>query len=358
MDPLTHALSGALLARAVSPTVQGAALRESRLFGPRVPLRQVLIVGLTAAALPDVDIVLTLVSELAYLRGHRGVTHSLVMLPLWSLLLGGLFALLFRRRDAWRRYSWLAAGGIAIHIAGDWITQFGTMLLAPMSDARFGLGSVFIIDLVFTGLIVAGLAVSALLPRSRLPAWTALALLALWIGVTVVGRNEALAVGRDYARQQGISTVLVDAAPRPASPFNWTVIVFDGADYHVAHLNTRRKETLPANADDNFVRRYSAPYAPAHLAHWTRLSMFGDDAAAAALAREAWNQPDFAFFRWFAMFPLLYAVDRGQQTCVWFHDLRFTFPGRDRGPFVYGMCDGSGWSAWSFDESGHRSVSR
>ena len=24
-----------------------------------------------------------------------------------------------RRRDAWRRYSWLAAGGVAIHIAGD-----------------------------------------------------------------------------------------------------------------------------------------------------------------------------------------------------------------------------------------------
>jgi len=362
VDPLTHALSGALLARAVSPSADRAASDdaisgESRLFGPRVPLHQALIVGLTAGVFPDVDIVLRLVSDLTYLRGHRGVTHSLLVLPFWSLLIGGLFALLFRRRDAWRRYSWLAVGGIAIHIAGDWITQFGTLLLAPLSNARFGLGSVFIIDLVLTGIIVAGLAVSALLPRSRLPAWTALALLFLWIGVTVVGRNEALAVGRDYAQRQGITAVLVDAAPRPASPFNWTVLVFDGIDYHVAHLNTRRTEPLLAMADDNFIRRYSAPYAPAALARWTRMPMFGDDAVS-QLARDAWKQPDFGFFRWFAMFPLIYDVDRGQQTCVWFHDLRFTFPGRERPPFVYGMCHGSGWSAWSLDDAGRRPVRR
>jgi len=358
LDPLTHILSGALLARAVSPPAGRATAREERIFGPRVRVWQALIVGAGAAAFPDIDIVLRLFGDLTYLLGHRGVTHSLVMLPLWSLLIGGIFALLFRRHDAWRRYSWLAAGGIAIHIAGDWITQFGTMLLAPLSDARFGLGSVFIIDLVLTGIIVAGLALSALRPRSRLPASAALALLVSWIGVTVVGKNEAIALGRDHAQRQGIAAVFVDAAPRPASPFNWTVLVFDGASYHVAHLNTRRTEPLHATADDNFIHRYSAPYAPAHLAQWTRLPMFGDDAANAALAREAWEQPGFGFFRWFAMFPLLYAVDRGQDSCAWFHDLRFTFPGRELSPFIYGMCHGSGWSAWSLDEAGRRPVTR
>jgi inner membrane protein len=352
MDTLTHALSGALLARAASPPAgRTPSDRELRVFGPRVPVWQALTVGFVAATFPDSDVVLRLVSDIAYLRGHRGVTHSLLLLPLWALLLGQLAALAFGRRDARRRYAWLAAAAIAIHIAGDWITQFGTMLLAPLSDARFGLGSVFIIDLVLSGVVVAGLLASALLPRSRLPALAALALLPLWVGVTVVGRNEAIEAARSYARQHGIPAVLVDAAPRPASPFNWTALVFDGVDYHVAHLNTRREQPLPATADDGFIRRFSAPYAPARMARWERLPKFGHDAAAAALAREVWNHPDFGFFRWFAMYPLVHAVADGDEPCVWYRDLRFAFPGRERVPFLHGMCrgDGGGWSLAALD---------
>lgn len=353
MDTLTHALSGALLARAVTPGAAAAPAspRESRLFGPRVPVWQAVVVGLVVASFPDGDVVLKWVSDLAYLRGHRGVTHSLVMLPLWATLLGFVAAAAFRRRDAWRRYSWLAAASIGIHIAGDWITQFGTMLLAPFSDARFGLGSTFIIDLVISGIIVAGLLASALLPRTRVPALVALALLPAWIGISVIGRNEALAIGRDYAQRQGIAAPQIDAAPRPASPFNWTVFVFDGRDYHVAHVNTRRTEPLVAGADDNFIRRFSAPYAPAHLARWQRLPKFGD-AGNAALAREVWEHPEFDFFRWFAMFPLVHAVENGDRTCVWFRDMRFQFPGRDNVPFRYGMCRDSGrdWVRFALDD--------
>jgi inner membrane protein len=361
VDTLTHALSGALLGRAMSPAAQGAASpRELRFFGPRVPVWQAVAVGFVAAAFPDGDFVLKWVSDLAYLRGHRGVTHSVLMLPLWSLLLGVAAAALFRRRRAWLRYSWLAGAAIAIHIAGDWITQFGTMLLAPVSDRRFGLGSTFIIDLVFSGIIVAGLVGCALLPRSRLPAYAALALLPAWVGVGLLGKGEALAIAREYARDKGIEAVSIDAAPRPASPFNWTVFVFDGADYHVAHLNTRRLQPLVAGHDDNFIRRFSAPYAPAHLARWERLPKFGNGDGEAALAREVWEHPDFAFFRWFAMFPLLHSVQNDTRTCVWYRDLRFVYPGRDTEPFRYGMCrdQGRDWVRYALDDVAGRAMLR
>jgi inner membrane protein len=178
------------------------------------------LLGTVAATFPDSDVVLKFVSDLAYLRGHRGVTHSLLMLPLWSLLFGALAALAFRNRAGLPRYAWLAAAAIGIHIAGDWITQFGTMLLAPVSDARFGLGSTFIIDLVLSGIIVAGLLGSALLHRSRAPSLLALALLPGWIGVNLVGKGEAIAFARDWAARNDIAAVAIDASPRPASPFN------------------------------------------------------------------------------------------------------------------------------------------
>ncbi|MFM2398482.1 MAG: hypothetical protein RL341_639, partial [Pseudomonadota bacterium] len=245
MDTITHALSGALLARAVTarPT-QAPSANELRWFGPRVPVWQAMTVGLVAAAFPDSDAVLKYVSDLAYLRGHRGVTHSVTMLPLWALLLGGILALLFRRRDAFKRYTWLAGASIAIHIAGDWITQFGTMLLAPFSDARFGLGSVFIIDLVLSGIVLAGLLASLLFRASRVPATAALALLPVWVGVTMLGKSEATAFGQQYARANNLVNAKVDAAPRPGSPFNWTVLVETENSYRIAHINTRRSEAL------------------------------------------------------------------------------------------------------------------
>jgi inner membrane protein len=356
MDTLTHALSGALLARALTPSRPTTA-RVARLFGPPVPVWHAVALGTFAAAFPDADFVLQFVSDLAYLRGHRGVTHSLLMLPLWALLLGALAALAFRRRESLRRYTWLAAAALAIHIAGDWITQFGTMLLAPFSDARFGLGSVFIIDLVFSGIIVAGLIASTLLVRSRAPAMLALLLLPVWIGVTLVGKHEAISFARSWAHQQGITAVSIDAAPRPASPFNWTVIVFDGTSYHVSHVNTRRDTPMVATDEDNFIRRFSAPYAPLAMAQWERLPMFG--AEPTALAREAWQHPDFAFFRWFAMYPLLHQVDAPlppgtaigtaahADVCVWYRDLRFAYPGRNTTPFRYGMCRNGADDTWA-----------
>jgi inner membrane protein len=349
VDTLTHALSGALLARALTPAPPATddLARRTRWFGPPVPVWQAVTVGFLAAALPDADIALQLVSDIAYLRGHRGVTHSIVLLPVWALLFGGFFALMFRRPQAWLRYSWLSAAALVIHIAGDLITQFGTMIFAPLSDRRIELGSTFIIDLVISGILVVGLALSAVFRRSRMPAVAALLLLPLWVGVSLTGRDEAIAAGHAYAAATGLSVVTVEAAPRPASPFNWTVLVDDGANFHVAHLNTRRTQLVTASPDDNFVRRYGAPYAPVDQAAWEVRPKFGS-AHDSAVARRVWEQPEFEFFRWFAMFPIVDRLDRaGDEVCVWFRDLRFEMPGRSVPPFRYGMCGDPGTGEWS-----------
>lgn len=354
MDTLTHALSGALLARALTPSRPSSphdAATTARWLGPPISPLQAVAIGTAAATFPDLDFVLSWVSDLAYLRGHRGITHSMLMWPLWSLLIGALAARLIGNPAAWKRTSWIAAAGLGIHILGDWITQFGTMLLAPLSDARFGLGSTFIIDLVVSGIIIAGLLASALWRSSRIPAVVALLLLPAWVGVSLTGRSEALAFARDYAAREGIAAVYVDAAPRPASPFNWTVVVFDGTSYRTAHVNTRRTERLRVTPEDHFIRRFSAPYVPLAQAEWRSYGKYGDRGDA-ALARSAWEHPEFAFFRWFAQFPVADGVERsGSDECVWFVDLRFATPGRESIPFRYGLCraaEGS-WRAFRSD---------
>lgn len=79
-----------------------------------MPVWHGVALGFLAATFPDSDVALRLVSDLAYLRGHRGVTHSVIMLPLWALLLGWLANMAFGRRTAMRRYASLAVVAIAI----------------------------------------------------------------------------------------------------------------------------------------------------------------------------------------------------------------------------------------------------
>ncbi|NLF55343.1 MAG: metal-dependent hydrolase [Thauera phenolivorans] len=361
MDTLTHALSGALVGRLLAP-------RRSAAATPAVvppAAWQAVATGAVAATFPDLDFILGYVSELAYLRGHRGVTHSIVLLPIWGLLLAALMSRLFARDrttlagHGFGAFYLLACAALAIHIAGDLITQFGTMILAPFSDRRFGLGTTFIIDLPFTGIILAGLAASVLWRHSRVPAAIALVALAGWVGVGAVGRGEAIEAAHAYAAAHGIDAVAVDAAPRPASPFNWTAIVFDGERYHYAHINTRRSEPLVAAPDDSFIRRFSAPYQPVAMARWEVQAQFGEGDAG-ELARSVWTAEDFAFYRWFAMFPLLDHVDNGsERVCAGFRDLRFEMPGRDELPFRYGLCSeartaGAGWRLYERVSGGRR----
>ncbi len=363
MDTLTHALSGALLARLIAARIDTAAAGpaagpasgrytapwDGRAGAPQP--WQFVVVGGVAGAFPDVDIVVQAFGDIAYLTQHRGLTHSVLMLPLWALglawLLSKCFALTRAQSDGWKCLYGVAAGGLAIHIAGDWITQFGTMLLQPLSNQRFGLGAMFIIDLSFSGLLLAGLALAAVFPRRRWPALLGLSAAAAWVGVAWTGQQEAIAVAERHAAAQGIVAPDIVVMPRPVSPFNWTISVFDGQNYRLAHVNTRRTQPLDADAPDGwwpaFLRRYSAPYEPERLATWTTVPRFGD-AKTPVWVGQAWRHEAFGFFRWFAQTPALLQAEEMRdaqgrpERCAWFRDLRFEFPARQASPFRYGLC--------------------
>lgn len=333
MDTLTHALSGALIARATAPRKQTP---------ETLPLGRRIFVGFAAAAFPDLDVLASNLSPLSYLYYHRGITHSLLMLPLWAALIAVIFAALWRFRPGWRAYFGVAACGFASHIVGDLITAFGTMIFAPLSDARYALSATFIIDLWFTGIILAGLIACAFFRVSRVPAVVTLVILASYVGLQVGMRERAIEFGEQYAAARGIGGAAVTAVPRPVSPFNWTVIVSDERRYHYAHVNVIRKEIPPAPGPRRgFIARLAAAYRPLAHATWERAERYGTNAQEAALAREVFAEKDFRFFRWFAAYPAMLRVDAANpERCVWFHDLRFVTPGRDTTPFLYGMCRG------------------
>ena len=269
------------------------------------------------------------------------MTHSLLLLPLWALLFSWILAKLLREPGGWRALYGVTAMSIGLHIAGDLITSFGTLVLAPFSDWRAGIGTTFIIDLWFSGIILAGLLASALFFRSKIPAVTAAVLLAGYVGFQYLQKEKALEFGEIFAKEKGLSNVQISAHPRPVSPFNWTVFVSDDDMHRFTHINLWREEEKRYAPGDGFVRRLDAAYRPVALAQWETRSRYGERAE----VREAWNSPAMAVFRWFADQPAYDGIAPGS-ACVWFADLRFLTPGRDAMPFRYGACREQPGAAW------------
>jgi len=343
MDTLTHALSGALLARATAPSKP----RPDELTpGARM------VAGSVAAAFPDCDFALRLIDTLTYLNWHQGVTHSVALLPVWALLLAGLFSRFAHRRYRWQAFFGVAFLGIAIHIAADLFTAYGTMLLAPFSTQRFSLPFAFVIDPYFSALMAASLAAAILTPARRHPAVIGFIVLGCYVGLLGVLYARAVGIGKAYAAKHGLLEATIHALPQPPTPFNWKVIVSHRDNYHVALVNLwRRRSASPPALDAGMLRKIAVGYRPVSEAVWQchgrfSLATMTETAPQEALAREAWNHEAFADFRRFAMFPTLDRIEySGDRVCVWFHDLRFTLPSLPPS-FQYGLCRSGSTDDW------------
>ena len=301
--------------------------------------------GFFACAAPDVDIVFALAGPASYLLNHRGPTHSLLMLPAWALVLAWLLAKLLREPRGWRALYGISAMSLGLHIAGDLITSYGTQVLWPLSDWRPWLGTTFVIDLWFSGIIVTGLVFSFLLRKQKRPAIAAFAVLLSYICFQYLEKQKALEIGRQYAASRGLAGASVTAFPRPVSPFNWTVLVSDDDAHRFSHLNLVRKEARAYRPGDGFIARVDSPYLPVEQAVWVTRRRFGETQQ--ALIREAWNAEPLAFFRWFAELPAFERMSAGA-SCVWFTDMRFFTPARGDQSFVYGVCRSAPGEPWRF----------
>lgn len=335
MDTLTHALSGALLARATEPT-----------RAPVIPRRTRVAVMFWSAAFPDSDFVLRFIDPLTYLTNHRGITHSVVMLPFWAVGLALLFQLLYRGRYSWRAFAGVCALGIGMHIAGDVITSFGTMLFAPLSDWRAQLPVTFILDPYFTGIIIAGLLGSLRWRQTRAPAVIALTVLAAYVGSEALLHQRARAIGDAYIAANRLAAARAHALPQPFSPFNWLIVVEQPQRYLLGYVSLTRREVRTPPREAGLLQRVYDSYRPAENALWQAVPRYGTLPDDVAVAKALWNSRLFLRYRRFAMFPAVYRVDRlAEQTCVRFADLRFALSGRDT-PFRYAACRMLSNGAW------------
>jgi membrane-bound metal-dependent hydrolase YbcI (DUF457 family) len=154
MDTITHGIAGALIGKAL--------FGGDDLFTSRDMNRARLITWATmlGAIFPDSDVFRDLVSRdpLLIITWHRSITHSLVLLPLWALLLAWITRA-FANSRKWNPPSFaglfgICAVGLLSHILLDLVTSFGTMIWSPLRWSRPAWDLIFIVDFTLTGIFL------------------------------------------------------------------------------------------------------------------------------------------------------------------------------------------------------------
>lgn len=154
MDTITHGIAGALIGKAI--------FRGEDMFASHPMNRGRIITWslMLGAIFPDSDVFRDMFSSdrLLIITWHRSITHSLLLLPLWALLLAAITRA-FANSRKWESPSFAAltciyAAGILSHILLDLVTSFGTMIWSPLQWSRPAWDFVFIVDFTLTAILL------------------------------------------------------------------------------------------------------------------------------------------------------------------------------------------------------------
>ena len=324
MDPLTHLAAGVICSQVLPAPSRWWAAAAGAIF----------------AVAPDVDYFFIFWDRLAFMRYHRGFTHSLLALPLFALA----GALLGRYLGGNRWFKPLFILGLAVlgsHLLLDLATSYGTQVLSPFSKRRFALDWIFIIDPYFTALLLAGAIAALTFPHwgPRLGAWC-MAAAALYLLVCAAYHHQALDLARRILPDVNPGGQSVAALPQPFSSRRWQLIAAGPGEIQQAFVqlpfeaalglgSIGGKAAAPATGNQADPEPAGPYQTPGQL---TIQTWKAAPAAATAYSPEA--EAVLATFLEFARLPLLSRAESqgGAQLMEW-RDLRFSIPGRAF-PFV------------------------
>jgi len=301
MDPITHTLVGATIARAG--------------LDRRTPLATAAL--LLGANAPDIDILTAFGSEEQLtLACRRGWTHGpLAMAALPFAVVGLCMACdrwIRRRRHPLvapvnsRTLLLVATIGVLSHPALDWLNTYGIRLLKPFSDVWFRGDSLFIID-PWLWLI---LAIGLIAARRRKPDASRVRRIARGsgaIGIAYIAGMITLSLlgkraGRTAAEASGIQGVTeMLYSPRPGNPF--------------------RADLVARTADAYYIGSIAWYASGAHLSFSPTVVPRGDWTAPAV--RRARRSSSARNYLVWSQWPYVRVEENGTDTTVFFGDVRY-----------------------------------
>jgi inner membrane protein len=220
MDSLSQAALGAAIGLAV--------------MGRRTRPWKAAAIGALVATLPDLDAFYDRGDAISNMTYHRANSHALFWQTLASLPAAFLAAKTLREMHHFGRWwltVWLA---LVTHALLDWTTVYGTQLLLPFTDHPFAIGSMFIIDPLYTLPLLIGI-VAALWSRdlSRGLRWNAAGLIVstAYLGWSMIAQHHVRVIAEESLRAQGHQVERLLVTPTAFNTVLWRVVAMTPQGY-------------------------------------------------------------------------------------------------------------------------------
>lgn len=229
----------------VSQIVLGASVSMAAM-GRRVPLWQSALIGAACGTLPDLDVFLDHGDAIRNMTLHRTETHALLWLTMISPLLSALIAGLFRQQVGWLQWwpaVWLT---LITHPLLDLMTVYGTQLGLPLTDHPYAIGSIYIIDPLYTLPLLICVAVALRRRGDSGLRWNriGLTLSTLYLAWSVVIQSVATWQVKNDLVRQGVPADKVLVTPTAFNTLVWRIVVMAPGRYGESYwslLSPRRR---------------------------------------------------------------------------------------------------------------------
>ncbi len=238
--------------------------------------KKALLVGAFGGLLPDLDFFLTLGGDhFSYMETHRGWSHSIIVLPFVAFLMAWLsmkWGIWDTRKmgedkpshvDHYWTWYLLCFLALITHPLLDLCTSYGTQILTPLSNARFTLDTVSIIDLIYTVplliAIIVGLFSFKKPQRAFVWAKYALVFSTLYLCLGFFNSWDAKKQATIQLKEQNFAFVDVHVSPTMLNNVLWRVVAKDKDDrFAVGFFSTIARKTIQfkiyESDNDKFVK--------------------------------------------------------------------------------------------------------
>jgi inner membrane protein len=219
MDSLSQAALGAAIGVAV--------------MGRRTKPWKAAVVGALVATLPDLDSFYDHGDPVSNMTYHRANSHALFWQTLASLPIAFVAAKGLREMHQFGRWwltVWLA---LATHALLDWMTVYGTQLGLPFTDTPFAVGSMFIIDPLYTLALLIGIVAALSLRDTRGWRWNMAGLIVstAYLGWSVAAQHYVKDVAEESLREQGHQVERLLVTPAALNTVLWRVVAITPQGY-------------------------------------------------------------------------------------------------------------------------------
>ncbi|UOY91813.1 metal-dependent hydrolase [Ectobacillus sp. JY-23] len=196
MDTATHLVMGI--------TLGGLATLDPTIAQSNMGPQAVMLAAIVGSNIPDVDTVLKLQNNAKYIRNHRGITHSIPAVLLWTLLVTWFSHFIFPSSPYWHLLLWSFIA-VFLHVFVDIFNAYGTQALRPFTKKWVALGVINTFDAVIFSIHALGVALIAIGANKGYTALFAYAVTILYyIGRIVMRQNVHSVVKKKFANVEQV----------------------------------------------------------------------------------------------------------------------------------------------------------